>query len=255
MQQISPTHIRATSTGAGLMAALLMAALMCALLLSGCASSRGFDREDMRALLRQNGASVIDQTAPSPAADRPVSPGPFRFALYFVQREFPAHHTTRQMDWMSADKDLLATMLAPLQAERILTETFLLVDSTIRGNDARRIGQAGARYGADLVVTFDGVAAVDRYNNYKASLLYWTILGAYVADGTQSDALSVIRASILDVKTGLLLASDEAEGHAETVGPAAFVDDQATIEQAKKQALEHLGRRIAEQLKRWRRQS
>jgi rhombotail lipoprotein len=250
MQQISPTQIRAARTGVG-----LMAALMCTLLLSSCADSRGFDREDLRTLLQQDGTPEADRSTAPAATARPASQGPFRLAMYFVDREFPAHHTTRHIDWLSADKDLVTTMLAPLQTEQILTETFLLVDSTIRGNDARRIRQAGARYGADLIVTFDGVAAVDRYNNRKASLLYWTILGAYVADGTQSDALSVIRASILDVKSGLLLASHEAEGHAETVGPAAFVDDRATIEQAKKQALEQLGHRIAEQLKRWKRPS
>jgi rhombotail lipoprotein len=229
--------------------------LLLVLLLSGCASSRGFDREGMQALLHQDGGALADRSLAPAATEQPASPGPFRLGLYFVHRQFPAPHTTRQVDWLSADKDLLATLLAPLQTERILTDTFLLVDSTIQGNDVKKIRQVGARYGADLVVTFDGVAAVDRYNNRKASLLYWTILGAYVADGTQSDALCLVRASVWDVKSGRLLASEEAEGRAEIVGPAAFVDDGTTVEQAKRQALEELRRRIAEQLRRWRKPS
>jgi hypothetical protein len=142
-----------------------------------------------------------------------------------------------------------------LQDELIVRESFVLADPTVQGHDIGKIRQAATRYGADLVVTFDGAAAVDRYNNYKAPLLYWTILGAYVADGTHSEAVCVARAAMWDVKRGLLLASEEAEGHAETVGPAAFVDDGATIEQAKKNALENLSRRVAEQLTRWRKKS
>jgi hypothetical protein len=229
-----------------------MGASMCALLLSGCASSQGFDREGMRAVFHQDAGAGVEQNAAPAATERPTSPRPFRLALYFVQREFPARQTIRKAEWVSADKDRLAARLAPLRDERILSDTVLLVDSTIQGNDARKIRQAAARYGADLVITFDGAAAVDRYNNYKAPVLYWTILGAYFIDGTHSDALCLVRASIWEVKRGLLLASDEAEGHAELVGPAAFVDDRVTVEQAKNQALENLGRRIAEQFTRWR---
>jgi rhombotail lipoprotein len=157
--------------------------------------------------------------------------------------------------WLSADKDALVRRLKSLQDERIVSEVFLLADPTIQGYDVRKIRQAATRYGADLVVTFDGAAAVDRSNNYKAPLLYWTILGAYLAEGTQSDALCLARAAIWEVKHGLLLASEEAEGHAETVGPAAFVDDRVTLERARANALENLGRRISEQLKQWRRKS
>lgn len=245
MQQSSPTHSRIGWIGTG-----MMGVSMCGLLLSGCASSQGFDREGMRAVFHQDTGAGIEQTAAPAATERPASPRPFRLALYFVQREFPARQTIQKAEWVSADKDALVAQLAPLRNERILSDTFLLVDSTIQGNDARKIRQAAARYGADLVVTFDGATAVDRYNNYRAPLLYWTILGAYFADGTQSAALCLVRASVWDVKSGRLLASEEAEGHAEIVGPAAFVDDRVTVEQAKKKALENLGRRIAEQLKR-----
>jgi hypothetical protein len=91
---------------------------------------------------------------------------------------------------------------------------------------------------------FDGAAAVDRYNNYKAALLYWTILGAYLADGTHSDALCVMKATLWDVKTGAKLFEEEAEAQTKSVGPAALVDDGKEIEKARTMAMNSLLERL-----------
>jgi hypothetical protein len=76
-------------------------------------------------------------------------------------------------------------------------------------------------------------------------LLYWTILGAYFADGTHSDALCIVRGTLWDVRTGARLASEEAEGQAATIGPTALLDDHDVIRQAKRQALESLLAKLA----------
>jgi rhombotail lipoprotein len=130
-----------------------------------------------------------------------------------------------------------------------LTETFLLVDSTIQGNDARKIRQAASRYGADAVLIVEGVTAVDRYNNGYAAL-YATLIGAYFAPGTESQALFIINGSLWDVRTERLYAIQTAEGHSKSVGPAVAVEDRQVLAQAKKSALVEFSKQIAEELRR-----
>ena len=101
-----------------------------------------------------------------------------------------------------------------------------------------------ARYGVDWLLIVDGAAAVDRYNNYKAGLLYWTIVGAYVADGTHSDALCLLKATVWDVKTGAALFDEEAEAQTKGLGPAALVDDNREIERARTTARDLLMERL-----------
>jgi hypothetical protein len=77
--------------------------------------------------------------------------------------------------------------------------------------------------------------------------LYWTILGAYLADGTHSDALCIMNATLWDVKTGARLFEQEAEGITKKVGPAALVDDGEEIERARAVAMETLLQRLTDQ--------
>ncbi len=228
---------------------MLHLTLLLGLLLSGCASSHGFDRHAMRTTFDLDAGAVAEQSVATTAPEKPTTPMPFRLALYFVQIEFPAHHTIQKAEWVSADKDTLVNWLAPLQDGRVLTETFLLVDSTIQGNDARKIRQAASRYGADAVLIVEGVTAVDRYNNGYAAL-YATLIGAYFAPGTESQALFIINGSLWDVRTERLYAIQTAEGHSKSVGPAVAVEDRQVLAQAKKSALVEFSKQIAEELRR-----
>jgi rhombotail lipoprotein len=119
--------------------------------------------------------------------------------------------------------------------------------ASLKGNSLTELRNAAARYGVDWILVFDGAAAVDRYNNYKAGLLYWTVLGAYLADGTHSDALCIMKASLWDVKTGARLMMQQTDGMTKKVGPAALVDDGEEIERARKLALDALLQQLTEQ--------
>jgi rhombotail lipoprotein len=223
--------------------------LLLGLLLSGCTSSRGFDREAMHAIFHPEHRAVAGQNVASTATEKPTTRMPVRLSLYLVQRDFPARHTIQKAEWVSADKTLLANWLAPLRDERIVTDTFFLEDATIQGADARKIRQAAARYGADVVMIVDGVAAVDRYNNGYAAL-YATLIGAYMAPGTESEALFLIDGSLLDVRTERLFATQTAEGHSKSVGPAVAVEDGQVLAQAKKAALDEFSKRMVDELRR-----
>jgi len=124
--------------------------------------------------------------------------------------------------------------------------------SSLKGFQLTQLRDSAARYGADLLLVLDGAGAVDRYNNYKGGLLYWTILGAYLADGTHSDAICLVRGSLWDVKSGSFLFEAEAQGRAHTVGPAALLDDAGAVEQAKTKALEDLERQVTDRLRQFR---
>lgn len=222
--------------------------ILISFLLSGCAGSQGIDIEPMRAALHHGRAGTIsEQNTAHVEAGSP--PKPFRLALYFLQRDFPPHRAIQKADWVRADKSMLVNAFAVLRNEQLVTETISLEDVTVQGQDIVKIRQAARRYGADVVLLVDGLASVDRYNNLYAAL-YATVIGAYLAPGTESDALFMIEGSLWDVRTGRLYVTETVEGRSRSVASAAVVEDREVIAQAKKVALEEFGKRMADALRR-----
>ena len=66
------------------------------------------------------------------------------------------------------------------------------------------IDQLARLYGIDVIalVSFDQVAVAD---DTKASLLYWTIVGAYFIKGSRGDVQTFVDTAVFDVKTHRLL--------------------------------------------------
>lgn len=215
------------------------------LLAGGCAGSTEFDRTAMRATL---GIAEIPAAAIA-HADMPNPPHPLRLALYFVERDLPIQHKIRLAKWTDSEKDALLKRLAPLQHEGIAADTFLLTDSTIHGYDVHKIRQAAARYDADAVLIVEGVGSVDRYNNGYAAW-YVTLIGAYVAPGTVSDALFMIHSSLWDARTERLYATQTVEGRSTLTGSAVLLEDGQVLAQAKTAALAEFGKRMVDE---WRR--
>lgn len=219
------------------------------LLAGGCAGSAEFDRTAMRATL---GTAEIPDAQPVSTvahADMPNPPHPLRLALYFVERDMPIRHNIRMAKWMDGDKDALMKGLTPLHREGIVADTFLLADSTIHGYDVQKIRKAAARYDADAVLIVEGVGSVDRHNNGYAAW-YVTLIGAYVAPGTVSDALVMIHSSLWDARAERLYATQTVEGRSTLTGPAVSLEDDQALAQAKTAALIELGKRTVDE---WRR--
>lgn len=248
MQPISSFHSRVGWVGAG---AMLRFILLVSLPLGGCAGSQGFDRSTMYDALHPGIGTIAEQNVPAAEAGAPTASLPFRLALYFVQRDFPTPGNIRNAQWVSPDKDALMNGLALLRNEGIVADAFLLADPTIRGRDVQRIRRAAARYGADAVLIVEGVGAVDRYNNGYAAW-YATVIGAYFAPGTVSEALFLISGGLWDARTERLYVTQTAEGRSKLVGSAVLLDDGAALAQAKKTALDEFGKRTADELRRLR---
>lgn len=216
------------------------------LISTGCTSSQGFDRTAMGKRLHivavegQEDHSVSHQrTRPSP---------PFRLGIFFAEHHALNTPSIRKIEWLSADRDQLLRELAPLRDEQLLADMFVLTDVRLRGDDIKEIRQAGARFGADIVLIIDGIAAIDRYNN-RLAWLYPTLLGAYLVPGTESDALVMATGSLWAVNSDWHALIQPVEERSKTVGAAAFVEDAMALQEAKQLAIHALSKRIADQLR------
>jgi hypothetical protein len=229
----------------------LYVTLLLGLLMSGCAGSQTFDRDAMRAAFGHNGAPSAEQASAAAEPEKPALPAPVRLALYFVEEDYPLQRKIQKAGWTSMDKDALAAGLASLKQEGIVTDIVLLTDSTIRGHDVQKIRKAAARYGADAVLIVKGVGAVDRSNNAYAAW-YITLIGALFVPGTVGEALFMIEGDLWDAQVERLYATQTTEGHAQLTASAARLEDRAVLALAKKSALEDLGRKITDELIRYR---
>lgn len=219
---------------------------------AGCAGSQGFNRAAMNEVLHVDHTVNQDNRAPS-SLGSPLSL-PFRLGIFFTDHNFPNHQSLRKVEWLSADKEQLLQSLAPLRDQRILTDIFVLIDSTVHAAKIPEIRQTGARYGADAVLIVDGAGAIDRHNN-RYAWLYPTLIGAYLAPGTESDALVMATGSLWAVRSEWHVPIQIVEGASKRVGSAVFVDDGAALQEAKKQAILALGQRIVDQLQLWMQES
>jgi hypothetical protein len=205
-------------------------------LLSGCSSSQGLYPEPLNELLRYEEQRFIGEQPLKSIATRSSGYTTLKLGLYLK----PTGFFKREFEWMDGDRDTLLAWANSLQASGVVSGASFVPQSSLKGNTFTDLRESAARYGADLLLIIDGAASVDRYNNHKAYLLYWTILGAYLADGTHSDALCLLRGSVWDVKTGAQLLTDDAQGTAQQMGPATRVEDRTAVSQACRQALTRL---------------
>ncbi|HKR80636.1 MAG TPA: hypothetical protein VJR69_13100 [Nitrospira sp.] len=212
--------------------------------LSGCASSQGLSPDALYGTIRQEESRFFDNAAPTDVQAQPQAP---RLGLYLK----PTGFLHREFEWTGRDRDTIHAWSLQIPLGAGGKSTGFLTLSSLKGDTLRELRATAARYGVDWLLIFDGAAAVDRYNNYKAGLLYWTIIGAYMADGTHSDALCVLKASLWDVRTGARYFEEQAEAKSEEVGPAALLDDTAVLDTAKRKALEDLMRRLEAQFRRF----
>ncbi len=213
---------------------------------TGCASNQTQPIDSLQQILKDEkaqlvGAPLLEQTAaPSPRQ------GPPKLGLYVMPTGF-LHH---KFEWTDADRESLLAWTNGLQREGLISGVSFLHLSSIKGNQWAQLRESAIRYGADLLLIVNGAAVVDRYNNYKGTLLYWTILGSYYADGTHSEALCLVRSTVWDVRRGTKLAEEEAQGIAKVVGPSARIEDQDQVTEARRQALIQLMKKLRDDIAR-----
>lgn len=216
------------------------------LMLTGCAGSQGLHLNMLQQTLKDEEVRFVGALPSETTVNTPGRQDPPKLGLYIMPTGF-LHH---EFEWTLADREALLDWTNRLQREGLISGTSVLQISSIKGNQLAQLRESALRHGVDVLLIVDGAAAVDRYNNYKGTLLYWTILGSYYADGTHSDALCLVRGSLWDVRAGTKLATEDAEGFSQIVGPTARVEDQDGITAARRQALTQLMEKLRENVAR-----
>lgn len=216
------------------------------LLSTGCTSSQGFNRIAMGERLHVASLSIPENQPLSHQRARP-SP-PFRLGVFFAKHDVPDTPSIRKVEWLSADRDQLLHELALLRDEQLLADMFVLTDVRLHGADIKEIRQAGGRFGADMVLILDAVAAVDRYNN-RLAWLYPTVIGAYLAPGTEINALMMATGSLWAIRSDWYAPIQTVETQSKVRGSAAFVEDALALQEAKKLAIHALSKHIADQFR------
>lgn len=233
----------------------LLAAILL-LTLTGCAMSKGFDRNVLRERVSQ---PVTDTNIQAVLSLKPQLPKPFKLAIYVHSPEV----FQRKPFWTELEKNSLQDAVDKLKEAGVISDVVFIADSVVQHNSEPqfnpRIGLhapmprvpelrlAAARYGADALLTVNGISSTDRYNNVW-SLSYWTIVGAYFVPGTHSDALVMISGVLWDVRNEYLYATEETEGGAQKAGPGLILADADVIRQAKQVALTEFNHNLTARL-------
>lgn len=154
---------------------------------------------------------------------------PLRVGLAFV----PA--TNRQTEGLSEAHKLvlLNRVKEAFQQREFIHSISIIPDTYLRSSRGfKTIDQIARIYGLDTIalVSYDQVTHTD---DTKASILYWTIVGAYFIKGSKNDVQTFVDTSVFDVNTHKLLF--RAPGVDEREGTATLIN---TIEESRQQRAE-----------------
>lgn len=216
---------------------------------SGCASSNGFNRPELRTQLEPK--AVITENDIQQAFDaKPQLPKPFKLVVYFREtRAVPFRYMPYwDLSWKPEDKDRFIKQLDKLTKLGEVSEIILLNDSVVEGQDNKALRLAAARTGADAVLICSAAADIDRYNN-KLGPTYALIAPCFFIPGTEINALVMMNATMWDVRNNYLYLSVEAENTLHKTVPAIYNNEQLMINDAKPAALDALSREVISRLK------
>jgi hypothetical protein len=224
--------------------------------LSGCTSSRGFDRGALQEDVRRFESLVPGQAKKQPDSPQVTDDDIKRALELKPQITFPIkvgvylneswRYGVGKWRWSGEDKGAILAWGSKLKNSGIVSEMLVISNATVTTADTKpfpdvkAIRLAAAQHGADAVLVVKGVADVDRYNNPLA-VLYLTLIGAFILPGTHVDALFMMNGALFDVRNEYLYLTAEAESLEKSLGPGATIQDKEVIEAAKKKALEHFG--------------
>ncbi len=152
---------------------------------------------------------------------------PLRVGLAFVPS-----NSTRQTEGLSeAHKQVLLNRVkAAFQQREFISSIDIIPDTYLRSSRGfKTIDQIARIYGLDTIalVSYDQVVHTE---DTKASILYWTIVGAYFIKGSKNNVQTFVDTSVFDVKTHKLLF--RAPGIDERESTATLIN---TIEESRQQ--------------------
>jgi len=182
----------------------LLVALLTIALLSGCTSlwqSYGGERRGVS-------SSLVDYLYPGGEPPPPVSDSiprlelPLRVGLAFVPSAMAG-----EMTYLSeaTKTDLLQRVREKFLDRDYIAAIEVIPETYLRsGKGFSTLDQVSRLYNLDVIalVSYDQVVATD---DTTASFLYWTIIGAYLVEGSKNDVQTFVDTAVFDVPTRRLL--------------------------------------------------
>jgi len=126
---------------------------------------------------------------------------PLRVGLAFV----PSRSNTVEGLSEAHKTELLETVKKSFSGPDFIREIMIIPDTYMRSTKGfEGVDQVARLYGLDVMalVSYDQVTHVD---DTKASILYWTVVGAYFVKGSKNDVQTFVDTAVFDVKTHKLL--------------------------------------------------
>lgn len=203
--------------------------LVLAGLVAGCAGMMGEQK-------RQQNASVVDYLYPKSAKADAMVPAsnvnlqlPLRVGVAFVPRNFGT-----DVDLPEAERQkLLERVKAAFADQKFIAAIEVIPGAYLRPHGGfDNLEQAARMFNLDVVtlLSYDQVQFNDAN---RLSVLYWTIVGAYLINGDEYDTHTLLDASVFDVKSRKLLM--RAPGTSQVKGSAAVVTYSEKAREARRQ--------------------
>ncbi len=196
--------------------------LLATILLSGCTSlMQQITDQGMR---RGVSSSLVDYLYPKgetpPEFDQtvPKLQLPLRVGIAFV----PSHADDSIALTASHKSILLNKIKGAFNEKPFINEIVVIPDTYLRSSRGfDNVDQVARLYALDVMtlVSYDQVVYTD---DTKASILYWTIVGAYFINGSRNDINTFVDVAVYDVKSHKLLL--RAPGTDEVIAKSALIN-------------------------------
>lgn len=188
------------------------------ILLSSCTFA-GYDRGKIATSLKGTGSYPTEEEIQKVITSISKLRFPLALALYVEPQKEPCF---KGADFTVGDKVLISQIKKELFNNNLITDFILLTDPVVGGihenssgiNEAR---MAAARSGADTLLFIKNACDIQTSGNWYTAL-YFTLVGAFLAPGTDYHTLYSMSGSMWDVESGTLYLTVETEATSATRG-------------------------------------
>lgn len=213
------------------------------LILAGCATSKGFNRDALREQL--NGKSEMSDNDIGKKAPKTQLPKPFKVGIYFQE---PSNKGQENLwEWEAADKKKILSTVEKFAKGGEISKVFAISPANVSGTDLKSLRAVAARQGADALIVVSAVNDVDQYTTEWA----WTYVALFPAlfvPASVSDILFISRAVMWDVRTEFAYLTAESEVLINRKYPAVFRQDKKQTADAKNDSLSGLQTELEKRL-------
>jgi hypothetical protein len=221
------------------------------LLLSGCATKKGFNRSEL--------TGTVQGSEPFPASSKMTVEQlgqlksqvrfPIRLAVAPPVISYGRGWIGREANVWSPDETReIESWAVPLKRAGVISDLVILPSLLLEECKEKDPGcvqhasrSAAARVQADALLLINLATAVDKYTN-QASLLDITIVGMWLIPGHHRDALTIAEGMMIDNRTDYLLAFARGEAEEKTVRPFMYASSWKAVQPSRLRALQAFGR-------------